>query len=87
MSYMNSKIFRKNEDMVHIYHYTDVQQDLEGAVHKMLEGGGSLGETGLHDKEFVGAVSRTKGGPPSVLLRLCEPRCKRREGPSWQRCG
>ena len=39
----------------------------------MLEGGGSLGETGMHDKGFVGAVSRAKGGLPSVLLRLCGP--------------
>ena len=80
---MNSKIFRKNEDMVHIYHYTDVQQALEDATHKVLEGGGSLGETGMHDEEFVGAVPRAKGGLPSILLRLCGPSCKRREGPSW----
>ena len=87
MSCINSRVFRINEDVVQIYNYAHVQQVLEDAVHKVLEGGGSLGETGMHNKEFIGAVSRAKGVLPFVLLRLREPSCKRRKGPSWQRCG
>ena len=83
MSCISSRI---NEDVVQIYHYADVQQVLEDAVHKVLEGG-SLGETGMHNKKFIGAVSRAKGVLPFALLRLREPSCKRRKGPSWRRCG
>ena len=54
--------------MVKIYHYADVQQILEDIVHEMVEGGESIHETVVHDKEFVGAVSCAKGGLPFVLF-------------------
>ena len=50
--------------MVQIYYYTDIQQNLEDVVHTVLEGGGNIGETIMHDKGFVGAVSRAKCGLP-----------------------
>ena len=86
----NSRFFRIiNEDVVWIYHYTDIQQVLEDCVHKVLEGGRSFGETSMHDKGFVGAVSCAKSGLPSVLLRLCRPSRKWKvhlgKGMGWSR--
>ena len=50
--------------MVQINHYTNIQQNLEDVVYKVLEGGGIIGETIMHDKGFVGAVPRAKCGLP-----------------------
>ena len=83
MNCMSSKVFQINEDGAQVYHYVDDQQVLEDIAHKVLEGGESISEIVMHDKEFVIAVSRAKGGLPFVLLRLSGPSCKRGEGPSW----
>ena len=59
-------ILGEYENVVQIHHYEFVKDIGEDRVHKMLESGGSVSETEVHDHKIKGTVSSAEGGFPLV---------------------
>jgi hypothetical protein len=54
------------QDVVKVYHYTDVKEVGENLVHEALEGRRCVTEAKWHDIEFEGPIPRSKRGLPLV---------------------
>ena len=59
-------VLGEDEDVVQVYNHEFVKDIGENAVHEALKGGGSVGETEVHDQEIEGAVAGAEGSLPFV---------------------
>lgn len=61
-------VFGIDKNVIQIYYYADIQKVLENVIHKPLERGRGIGESIMHDVEFIRAVMGVESGLPSISI-------------------